>query len=52
MDFIIRLPKSKGYRSIMVVVDKFLMYATFIVAPIEYTTKETTRLFLKQVVKY
>ena len=52
MDFIVRLPKSKGYGSIIVVVDKFFVYATFIAAPIEYTTKETTRLFLKHIVKY
>ena len=52
MDFIISLPKSKGYRSIIVVVDRFSKYATFIAAPKDCTTEEITRLFLKNVVKY
>ena len=34
------------------VVDRFSKYATFIVALKDYTVKETTRVFLKNVVKY
>ena len=45
MDFIISLPKSKGYGSIIVVVDRFFKYAAFIAAPKDYTAKETNRLF-------
>ena len=52
MDFIIELPKSKGYSSIIVVVEKFFEYVTFIAAPTDYTIEEITRLFLKHVVKY
>ena len=52
MDFIIELPKSKGYDLIIVVVDKFSKYATFIAVLIGCIVEETTRLFLKHVVKY
>ena len=52
MDFIIGLPKSEGFGSIIVVVDRFFKYATFIATPTDCTTEETTRLFLKHVVKY
>ena len=52
MDFIIGLPKSKDKGSIIVVVDKFSKYATFITAPTDCTVEETSKLFLKHVVKY
>ncbi|RVW22706.1 Transposon Tf2-2 polyprotein [Vitis vinifera] len=52
MDFIIGLPKSEDSGSIIVVVDRFSKYATFIAAPTDCTTEETARLFLKHVVKY
>ncbi|RVW59633.1 Transposon Ty3-G Gag-Pol polyprotein [Vitis vinifera] len=52
MDFIIGLPKSEDNDSIIVVVDRFSKYATFIAAPTDCTAEETTRLFLKHVVKY
>ena len=52
MDFIIGLPKSKAYGSIIVVVDRFSKYVTFIATPIDCTIEETTTLFLKHVAKY
>lgn len=52
MDFITCLPKSDGYGSIIVMVDRFSKYATFIAASIDCTAEEATRLFLKNVVKY
>ncbi|RVX18881.1 Transposon Tf2-12 polyprotein [Vitis vinifera] len=52
MDFIIGLPKSEDNGSIIVVVDRFSKYATFIAAPTDCTAEETARLFLKHVVKY
>ena len=52
MDFIIGLPKSEDNYSIIVVVDRFSKYATFIAAPIDCTVEKTVRLFLKHVVKY
>ena len=51
MDFIIGLPKLEGYASIIVVVDKFSTYTTFI-TPTDCAVEKTTRLFLKHVVKY
>ncbi|KAI5671867.1 hypothetical protein M9H77_12231 [Catharanthus roseus] len=50
IDFITSLPKSEGFGSIIVVVDRFSKYATFIPAPTDCTAEETTRLFLKNVV--
>ncbi|RVW23315.1 Transposon Tf2-2 polyprotein [Vitis vinifera] len=52
MDFIIGLPKSEDSGSIIVGVDRFSKYATFIATPTDCTAEETTRLFLKHVVKY
>ncbi|KAI5652374.1 hypothetical protein M9H77_29561 [Catharanthus roseus] len=51
MDFITSLPKSEGFGSIIVIVDRFSKYATFISAPTDCTAEETARLFLKNVVK-
>ncbi|KAJ0629961.1 putative nucleotidyltransferase, Ribonuclease H [Helianthus annuus] len=52
MDFITCLPKSEGSGSIIVVVDRFSKYGTFIPAPADVTAAETARLFFKHVVKY
>ena len=52
MDIIIGLPKSEGYDSIIVAMDRFSKYATFILALMDCTAEEMTILFLKNVVKY
>ncbi|KAE8723917.1 hypothetical protein F3Y22_tig00011277pilonHSYRG00002 [Hibiscus syriacus] len=52
MDFIIGLPKIDGLSSIMVVVNRFSKYATFIPASKVCPAVEAARLFLKHVVKY
>ena len=52
MDFITSLPKSNGFGTIMVVVDRFSKYATFIPATAGCTAKEAALLFFKNVVKY
>nr|GFB88639.1 reverse transcriptase [Tanacetum cinerariifolium] len=52
MDFITCLPKSEGSGSIIVVVDRFSKYGTFIAAPPDVTADDTTKLFFKNVVKY
>ena len=52
MDFIIGLPKSKDNDFIIVIVDRFSKYTTFIAAPTDCIAEEMTRLFLKHVVKY
>ena len=49
---IIGLPNSEGYGSIIVVVDRFSKYATFIAALKDCTAEDTTRLFLKNVARY
>ena len=50
MDFIMGFSKTDKFRSIMV--DRFSKYETFISVTKECPTEETTRLFLKYVVKY
>ncbi|GJR85442.1 cytochrome P450 78A7-like protein [Tanacetum coccineum] len=52
MDFITCLPKSEGGGSIIVVVDRFSKYGTFIVAPPDVMADDTAKLFFKNVVKY
>ncbi|KAA0041742.1 uncharacterized protein E5676_scaffold95G00130 [Cucumis melo var. makuwa] len=51
MDFIVALPKSHGFGSIMVVVDGFSNYTTFIPCPPNVKLDEATKLFFKNVVK-
>ncbi|XP_042968946.1 uncharacterized protein LOC122301604 [Carya illinoinensis] len=52
MDFIVALPKSEGCGTLIVVVDRFSKYATFIAAPKDCSAEETAKLFFKHVVKY
>ena len=52
MDFIIGLPKLEDNDSIIVIVDRFSKYMTFITTPTDCITEETKKLFLKHVVKY
>ncbi|KAA0041284.1 uncharacterized protein E6C27_scaffold128G002760 [Cucumis melo var. makuwa] len=51
MDFIVALPKSHGFGTIMVVVDRFSKYATFIPCPPDVKVDKATRMFFKNVVK-
>ncbi|GKV49230.1 hypothetical protein SLEP1_g55993 [Rubroshorea leprosula] len=52
MDFISALPQSEGCESILVVVDRFSKYGTFIPAPRDCKAEEAARLSFKHVVKY
>ncbi|KAE8729756.1 cytochrome P450 78A7-like [Hibiscus syriacus] len=52
LDSISVLPKSEGYGSIMVVVDRFSKYGTFIPCPKDCTAEEAARAFFKNVVKH
>nr|GEV57079.1 hypothetical protein CTI12_AA187700 [Tanacetum cinerariifolium] len=52
IDFITCLPNSKGGGSIIVVVDRFLKYETFIAAPPNITADDTAKPFFKNVAKY
>ncbi|GJY15251.1 transposon Tf2-12 polyprotein [Tanacetum coccineum] len=49
MDFITWLPKSEGGGSIIVVVDRFSKYGTFIATPPDVTVDDTTKHFFKNV---
>nr|GFA02042.1 hypothetical protein [Tanacetum cinerariifolium] len=44
--------KSEGGGSIIVVVDRFLKYGTFIAAPPDVTANDMAKLFFKNMVKY
>ena len=52
MDFITSLPKSDGFGTIMVMVDRFSKYSTFMPTSAGCTSKEAAPLFFKNVVKY
>jgi len=51
MDFIIRLPKSNGYDSILVVVDRLSKYDHFIPHRHPYSAKSVADVFVKEVVR-
>lgn len=50
MDFIDSLPKSEGYNSILVVVDRLSEYAHFIPLKHPYTAALVAAVFLKEIV--
>nr|GEV84874.1 hypothetical protein [Tanacetum cinerariifolium] len=52
MGFITCFLKSEGSGSIIVVVDRFSKYGTFIAAPPDVTADDMAKLFFKNVVKY
>ena len=52
MDFTSGMAKSKGQKSILVVVDRFLKYAIFMPAPHACPANKAAELFFKHVVKY
>lgn len=52
MDFISGMAKSKGQKSILVVVDRFSKYAIFMPAPHACPADKAAELFFKHVVKY
>ncbi|KAK3036585.1 hypothetical protein RJ639_031202 [Escallonia herrerae] len=52
LDFITGLPKVEDLGTILVVVDRFSKYASFIATPKYCSAEDTTQLFFKYVVKY
>ena len=51
MDFISEFPKVEGFTLIVVVVNRFSKYATFMATPKECTPEMAARLFMKNIVK-
>lgn len=51
MDFITRLPKSKGFDAIFVVVDRLSKYAHFALLKHPYTAKSVADVFVREVVR-
>jgi len=51
LDFITHLPKVGEYDAILVVVDRFSKYATFLPTPKLFSTELTAKLFFKHIVK-
>lgn len=51
MDFIVGLPKSKGYEAILVVVDRLSKYSHFIAIKHPYTARSIAEVFVKEVVR-
>ncbi|RDX87759.1 hypothetical protein CR513_30729, partial [Mucuna pruriens] len=51
IDFIIGLPKSKGYEGILVVVDRLSKYSHFIPLKYPYTARMVAEIFAKEIVR-
>ena len=51
MDFIEGLPKFKGYKVIMVIVDRFSKYSLFIPIAHPYTTETVPKAFMENIFK-
>ena len=51
MDFIVRLPESYGFNSILVVVDRLSKMAHYIPTTEEVTSEQVARLFFDMILK-
>lgn len=52
MDFILGLPKSKGYDALLVVVDRLSKYNHFILIKHPYTAKSIADVFVREIVRH
>lgn len=51
MDFVMGLPKAKGYDTILVVVDRLTKYRHFLVVRHPYTAKDIAGIFIREIVR-
>lgn len=51
MDFIVGLPKSKGYDALLVVIDRLSKYGHFILIKHPYSARSIAEVFTREVVR-
>ncbi|KAL4577127.1 hypothetical protein LXL04_013230 [Taraxacum kok-saghyz] len=52
LDFIVGLPKSKGFDAILVVVDRLSKYSHFLLLKHPYTAKTIAEIFIREVIRH